>query len=71
MAELKPVFVSNQDGSAALLPNHLASMAFYLYEAHEASAGLAAVLAPPSPVVAETAEAVQAADGAAEEVAVP
>lgn len=66
-AELKPVFVSNQDGSAALMPNHLASMAFYLYEAHEASAGLAAILAPPAPAVAETAE-VATAD---EETAVP
>jgi hypothetical protein len=46
-AALKPVFVSNLSGSGALLPNHLASMAYYLVEAEEASAFLAAKLAPP------------------------
>lgn len=70
-AELKPVFVSNQSGSAAILPNHLASMAFYLYEAHEASAGLAELLAPPASAVAETADAAEAASETGEAVAVP
>ncbi|MFN7180080.1 hypothetical protein [Hyphomonas sp.] len=46
-AELKPVFVSNLSGSGAILPNHLASMAYYLVEAEDASAFLAAKLAPP------------------------
>lgn len=40
-AAMKPVFVSNQSGSAALFPNHLASMAFFLSEAEEASRHLA------------------------------
>jgi hypothetical protein len=70
-AEMKPVFVSNQDGSAALLPNHLASMAFYLFEAQEASAGLAGILAPPAAAVAETADVAGTVDQTAEEVAVP
>lgn len=48
-AELKPFFVSNRSGSGALLPNHLSSMAYYLTEAEEASAHLAAKLAPPPP----------------------
>lgn len=66
-ADMKPVFVSNQSGSAALLPNHLASMAFYLSEAEEASKYLAARLAPPAPVV----EDVAALDTQAEAVPVP
>jgi len=66
-AEMKPVFVSNRDGSGALLPNHLSGMAFYLYEAEQASGDLASLLAPPALPVAETAEVAQAA----EEVAVP
>lgn len=47
-AELKPIFVSNLKGSGAILPNHLSSMAWYLSEAEEASAYLAARLAPPA-----------------------
>jgi hypothetical protein len=67
-ADLKPVFVSNQSGSGAILPNHLSSMAFYLYEAEKASSELAALLAPaPAPAVAAPADVAQAA----EEPAVP
>jgi len=65
-AELKPVFVSNQAGSGAILPNHLSSMAFYLYQAEKASSELAALLAP-----APAAEAPAGAAQAAEETAVP
>ncbi len=60
-ADLKPVFVSNQAGSGAILPNHLSSMAFYLYEAEKASSELAALLAP-APAVAAPAEVAQAAE---------
>ena len=58
-ADMKPVFVSNQAGSAALMPNHLASMAFYLVEAEDASAYLAARLAPPDAAVDEVADVAQ------------
>jgi hypothetical protein len=60
-AELKPVFVSNQAGSGAILPNHLSSMAFYLSEAGTASYELAALLAPP-PAAEAPAEAAQVAE---------
>lgn len=60
-ADMKPVFVSNQSGSAALWPNHLASMAYYLTEAEEASHFLAGRLAPPAPVVEPGIEEVAAA----------
>jgi hypothetical protein len=67
-ADLKPVFVSNQSGSGAILPNHLSSMAFYLYEAEKASSELAALLAPaPAPAITAPADVAQAA----EEPAVP
>lgn len=66
-ADMKPVFVSNQAGSAVLLPNHLASMAFYLVEAEEASAYLAAQLAPPAVVTDEVANVAQVP----EETAIP
>lgn len=56
-AELKPIFVSNQSGSEAFLPNHLATMAYYLVEAEEASAELAVRLAPPPPRVEDVAAA--------------
>ncbi|MBA3068297.1 MAG: hypothetical protein FP825_07450 [Hyphomonas sp.] len=58
-ADMKPVFVSNQSGSAALMPNHLASMAFYLFEAEEASRRLADRLAPPPAVIEEVAAIAQ------------
>lgn len=45
-AVMKPVFVSNQSGTAALFPNHLASMAFFLAEAEEASRHLAGLMEP-------------------------
>lgn len=45
-AAMKPFFVSNQSGSAALFPNHLASMAFFLAEAEEASLHLAELMGP-------------------------
>lgn len=54
-ADMKPVFVSNQIGSGALLPNHLATMAYYLTEAEDASRYLADRLAPPAPVIDEVA----------------
>lgn len=66
-AALKPVFVSNQSGNGALLPNHLSSMAWYLVEAEEASAYLAQQLAPPAPA----AEAVGDVALAAEEPQLP
>lgn len=69
-AGMKPAFVSNQHGAAAILPNHLASMAYYLVEAEKASSDLAARLAPPPPVVEDVA-ATDAASPAAAEVAVP
>ena len=61
-ADMKPVFVSNQSGSAALLPNHLASMAFYLVEAEAASSELALRLAPPPPVVEAVGDVAQAGE---------
>ncbi|MEX1251930.1 MAG: hypothetical protein WEA77_12135 [Hyphomonas sp.] len=70
-ADMKPVFVSNQNGSAALLPNHLASMAFYLVEAEKASAELAARLAPPPAAVEDVAAAPEAAGPVAPETAIP
>lgn len=45
-AEMKPVFVSNQSDSAMLMPNHLASMAYFLLEAEEASRHLASLMEP-------------------------
>lgn len=67
-SDLKPVFVSNQAGSAAILPNHLASMAYYLVEAETASAYLAERLAPaPAAVIEETAAVIPPG----EDVAVP
>ncbi len=54
-AEMKPIFVSNQSGSGALMPNHLASMAYYLTEAEESSRYLSDRLAPPVPVVEDVA----------------
>ncbi len=39
-AEMKPLMVSNQSGADAFLPNHLATMAYYLLEAEEASRAL-------------------------------
>lgn len=58
-AEMKPVFVSSQNGSAALMHNHLASMAYFLLEAEAASLNLAHLLTPedvePSEDAAETA----------------
>jgi len=65
-ADMKPVFVSNQAGSAALMPNHLASMAYYLVEAETASAYLAQRLAPPA-----VEEAVADVALVAEETAIP
>lgn len=44
-ARMKPLLVSNHSGSGFLLPNHLASMAFYLYEAEEACLILSELLA--------------------------
>lgn len=61
-ADMKPVFVSNQSGSAALLPNHLASMAYYLVEAEAASGELARRLAPPAPVIEEVGDVAQAGE---------
>lgn len=61
-AALKPVFVSNQSGNGALLPNHLSSMAWYLVEAEEASAFLAQKLAPPAPVTEAMGDVAQAAE---------
>jgi hypothetical protein len=68
---MKPVFVSNQHGSGAIMPNHLSSMAYYLVEAERASADLAARLAPPPAIVEDVAVTDAAADPAATEVAVP
>ena len=39
-AEMKPFMVSNQSGADAFLPNHLATMAYYLLEAETASLAL-------------------------------
>ncbi|MFN7165240.1 MAG: hypothetical protein ACK4P2_10530 [Hyphomonas sp.] len=64
-ADMKPVFVSNQAGSGALLPNHLASMAYYLSEAKAASGDLAARLAPAAPVIPDTADVALVAEEAA------
>jgi hypothetical protein len=61
-ADMKPVFVSNQSGSAALLPNHLASMAYYLVEAEAASSELARRLAPPPPPVEVVGDVAQAGE---------
>lgn len=43
-ARMKPMIVSNQSGDGPFMANHLASMGFYLIEAQEASAELAAAL---------------------------
>lgn len=45
-ARMKPVFVANQSGSAVLAPNHLASMAYFLFEAEAASRHLATLMQP-------------------------
>lgn len=65
-AEMKPVFVSNQSDSAVLMPNHLASMAYFLIEAEAASNHLASLMepAPAEEVTEETSVAL--ADGEAE-----
>lgn len=44
-AYMKPLMVSNQSGADAVLPNHLATMAYYLLEAEEASRALHAAVA--------------------------
>lgn len=67
--DMKPAFVSSQHGAAAILPNHLTSMAYYLVEAEKASSDLAARLAPP--LLVEDVAATDAASPAAAEVAVP
>lgn len=64
-ADMKPLFVSNQSGSAAFMPNHLASMAYYLSEAEEASKYLAARLAPPVPAVEDVAAVAEDAEATA------
>lgn len=64
-AAMKPVFVSNQSGSAALFPNHLASMAFFLSEAEEASRHLATLMGPgPRPDEGEETAVAQAGSDA-------
>ena len=45
-ARMKPVFVSNQSDTAALNPNHLASMAYFLLEAEVASRHLIELMEP-------------------------
>lgn len=45
-AEMKPILVSNQSNSAVFTPNHLASMAYFLLEAEEASRHLIELMAP-------------------------
>lgn len=45
-ARMKPMFISNQSGSATLVQNHLATMAYFLLEAEEASLHLAGLMAP-------------------------
>lgn len=61
-AEMKPLFVSNQHGTGALLPNHLSSMAWYLTEAEQASAFLAGKLAPPAAVVEPVGDVAQSGE---------
>lgn len=69
-AAMKPVLVSNQSDSAALNPNHLASMAYFLLEAEEASRHLIELMAPAAAdeVIEET--SVAQTDGPAE-IAIP
>jgi hypothetical protein len=66
-AATKPIFVSNQSGASALMPNHLASMAYFLVEAEVASAELAERLAPPKAVPEQSA----AVEAEGPETAVP
>lgn len=55
IAEQSPLMVSNQTGDGLILPNHLASMAWHLEQAQEASAQLAEILrgAQPDTALAE------------------
>jgi len=63
-AEMKPILVSNQSDSAVLTPNHLASMAYFLLEAEEASRHLIALMEPSAAdeVIEETSVAQTAGD---------
>lgn len=70
-AEMKPVFLSNQQGPGAVLPDHLSSMAYYLVEAEKASADLAARLTPAPAIAEDVAGTDAAADAATAEVAIP
>ncbi len=69
-ARMKPVFISNQSGSATLVQNHLATMAYFLLEAEDASLELASFMAPePQTETATDAAALPAEEG--EETAQP
>ncbi len=69
-AEMKPILVSNQSDSAVLTPNHLASMAYFLLEAEEASRHLIELMEPAAEdeVIEETSVAQTDADA---EIALP
>lgn len=69
-ARMKPLVISNQSGSATLVQNHLATMAYFLLEAEEASLHLAELMAPqPQTETATDAAALAAEEG--EEAAQP
>lgn len=57
-ARMKPLYISNQSDSATLAPNHLASMAYFLLEAEDASRHLAGLLEQSAPAerIEDTAE---------------
>ena len=69
-AKMKPVLVSNQSDTAAVTPNHLASMAYFLLEAEVASRHLMELMEPAAAdeVVEETSVAQTAGE---EETALP
>ncbi|MFN7055628.1 hypothetical protein [Hyphomonas sp.] len=63
-AVMKPLLVSNQSDAATLTPNHLATMAFFLLEAEEASRHLAALMTPVEPEAGTTDTAALETSGA-------